>query len=75
MVRAVAVCAHFCWHLYRLIHTEERWLVAVDVFLGADVGYWLGHVLAGRLSGGAFWLCNRLLIAGVLLQTLPMRVR
>lgn len=63
------------WHLYRLIHTEERWLCSVDVACGVAVGYWFASPLLGGLSGGAFWLVNRLLIAGALLRTLPVRVR
>lgn len=65
----------FTWHLYRLIHTEERWLCSVDIACGVAVGYWSISPLIGGLAGGAFWLANRLLIAGLLLRTLPARVR
>ncbi len=72
---SVKTASRFCWHLYRLIHTEERLLCSVDIALGVALGWWFASPLIGGASGAAFWLVNRLLIAGYLLRTLPVRVR
>ena len=74
-VSVVCIAGRFTWHLYRLIHTEERWLCSVDIACGVALGYWFASPLIGGASGAAFWLVNRLLIAGYCLQTLPVRVK
>lgn len=65
----------FLWHLYRLIHTEERWLCSIDIACGIILGSYLASPIIGGLSGGAFWLMNRVLIAGYLLRTLPVCIK
>lgn len=74
-VSVACITSRFTWHFYRLIHTEERWLCAVDIACGVTLGWWYSSPIVGGLAGGVFWLTNRLLIAGLLLRTLPVRVR
>lgn len=75
VISAMVVAGRFLWNLYRLIHTEERWLCSVDIACGVALGYWSASPLIGGASGAAFWLVNRLLIAGLCLRTLPVRAR
>lgn len=72
--KAAVVSGRFCWHLYKLIHTEERWLVSVDIACGVAVGYFLGSAVIGGLAGGAFWLADYALVARLWLKTLPGRI-
>lgn len=73
-IMLVVITARFCWRLYVLVHTQELKLMAVDIAGGVLIGAWYTNPIIGGIAGGAFWLANRLLIAGLLLKTLPVRI-
>ncbi len=65
--------ARFVWHVFKLIHSDERLLCGVDAAIGALVGYFTGNALIGAVFGGIFGVANFELVSKRLLHLVPAK--
>ena len=69
---AAVVIARFSWHLFKLIHSDERLLCGIDAAIGVLIGYFTGNALIGALLGGLFGVLNFEIMSKRVLKVVPM---
>lgn len=67
------VFAKFVWHLFRLIHSEERVLCAVNAGIGTIVGFIAGNALVGAFAGGILGVFSYEILSKRVFHFVPMR--
>lgn len=72
---AAVVFGRFFWHLFRLIHSEERLLCGIDAAIGTVIGYFSGNALIGALAGGVFGVINYEIVSKRILHLVPIRTK
>lgn len=71
---ATSTIGHFIYHLFRLIHSEERLLVGVYIASGVAVGYLVfRNAIAGGLAAGGLAYAAREIISKRILKVTPLR--
>lgn len=67
----VAAPFKFAWHMFRLIHSDRRLLVATDAAIGTFVAWYLGNPVIGAIAGGALGWINFELVSVRWLKLVP----
>ncbi len=69
--KAVSIGFTFAWHLFKLIHSEERLLCGVDAAIGAMIGFYWNNAIVGAIVGGLWGVLNFEILSIRVLRLVP----
>lgn len=74
ILKAITTISRFIYHLFRLIHSEERLLIGMYIASGVAIGYLVfRNAIVGGLVAGGLAYAAREIISKRILKVIPLR--